>query len=88
MRAFIVVGDKAANGAVVISGATGADIGGKRIARQGDRVSCAGQCRRGTCTILSGDPGVLVEGRPVARHGDTTACGAALIAGQVATHTR
>lgn len=86
MRPFIVVGDAAANGAVVISGAASADIQGRRIARMGDPVACAPQCKRGSCTIASGDPTVIVEGRPAARQGDTTACGAPLVPGQACTH--
>lgn len=86
MRPFIVVGDTAANGAVVISGATSADIQGRKMARMGDPVACAAQCKRGSCTIASGDPTVIIEGRPAARQGDSTACGSPLVPGHTCTH--
>lgn len=81
-RPFIVVGDRINHGGSVVSGSGQTDIGGKAVARVGDRVVCS---KHGQTTIVSGDASVIIDGNPVARDGDKTACGATLIAGQSTT---
>ena len=80
-RSFITIGDQTDHGGVVVSSSAQTDIGGKLVARIGDRVSCP-KCK-GVFPIASGDATIIVDGQPVARHGDKTACGATLIAGQI-----
>lgn len=82
-KPFIVIGDQTDHGGVVVSSSAQTDIGGRRVARIGDPVSCP-TCQ-GVFPIASGDPTILIDGQPVARHGDRTACGATLIAGQMQT---
>jgi uncharacterized Zn-binding protein involved in type VI secretion len=84
-RAFIVIGDSTDHGGTVIGGAPTSDIGGKRIARVGDQVTCPKKGHGGITTIVSGDPTVIIDGSPAARHGDVTACGATLVSGQFPT---
>jgi len=81
-RPLILVGDKTDHGGVVITGTPSSDVGGKSIARVGDKVTCPQRGHGHTTTIVSGDPNCLMDGQPVARHGDKTACGAVLIASQ------
>ncbi|WP_058834352.1 PAAR domain-containing protein [Luteimonas abyssi] len=78
-RPIIVTGDRIDHGGSVVAGAPTSDIGGKQIARVGDRVVCE---RHGPTTIVSGDATLLVDGQPVARHGDKTACGGTLLSSQ------
>jgi len=84
-KPFIVVGDKTDHGGTVISGAPTTTVGGKPIARVGDKVTCPQRGHGGTTVIVSGDPSCLIDGQPAARHGDKTACGATLIATQSLT---
>ena len=81
-RPFILLGDKTDHGGTVIEGAPTSDVGGKRIARVGDKVTCPQKNHNGTTVIVTGDPTCLIDGKPAARHGDKTACGATLIATQ------
>ena len=78
----IVLGDKTSHGGTVIQASGVTMVGGKQVARVGDKVSCP---RHGSTTIASGDPTMIIEGAPVARDGDKTACGAVLIASQATT---
>lgn len=78
----IVLGDKTSHGGTVIEATGQTMVGGKRVARVGDKVSCP---RHGTNTVASGDATLQVDGAPVARDGDKTSCGAVLIAGQATT---
>lgn len=80
-RPFILIGDKTDHGGVVVEGAPISDVGGRRIARVGDKVTCPKR-GHGPTVIVSGDPNVIIGGKPAARHGDKTACGAVLIASQ------
>jgi uncharacterized Zn-binding protein involved in type VI secretion len=84
-KAFIVIGDKTSHGGVVLGGTQASDIGGKPIARIGDKVSCPQRGHGGTTVIVSGDPTCIIDGKPVARHGDKTACGATLLSSQATT---
>jgi uncharacterized Zn-binding protein involved in type VI secretion len=81
-KPFIVVGDKTDHGGVVIQGAPTTDVGGKQIARVGDKVTCPIHGHGGVTVIASGDPTCIIDGMPAARMGDKTACGATLIASQ------
>lgn len=81
-RPFILVGDTLDHGGSVVSGSGDTDVGGKPVARVGDKVICT---VHGVTTIISGDDSVVVDGRPVARHGDRTACGGTLVSSQGAT---
>jgi uncharacterized Zn-binding protein involved in type VI secretion len=81
-RPFILVGDKTDHGGVVIEGAPTSSVGGRAIARVGDKVSCPTRGHNDTTVIVSGDPTCIIDGQPAARHGDKTACGATLIATQ------
>lgn len=81
-RPFVVVGDKLSHGGTVVSGAAETDIGGKPVARIGDKAVCAAH---GPTTIVSGDATVIIDGNRVARDGDRTGCGATLIASQATT---
>lgn len=84
-RPLILVGDKTDHGGVVVEGSPCSDVGGKRIARVGDKVTCPKKGHRGETVIVTGDPTCLIDGKPAARHGDKTACGAILIASQTLT---
>ena len=81
-RPFILVGDKTDHGGVVIQGSPTSDVGGKAIARVGDKVSCPQKGHKGTTVIATGDPTCIIDGQAAARHGDKTACGATLISSQ------
>ncbi|UIN21233.1 PAAR domain-containing protein [Herbaspirillum frisingense] len=78
----IVLGDKTSHGGTVVAASGLTMVGGKQVARIGDRVSCP---THGSTTITSGDPTTVVDGAPVARDGDKTSCGAVLIASQATT---
>ena len=81
-RPFVVVGDKLSHGGSVVTGSGQTDIGGKPVARIGDKAVCVAH---GPTTIVRGEATVVVDGNPVARDGDRTACGATLIASQGTT---
>ncbi|TEP81957.1 hypothetical protein IPC70_08805 [Pseudomonas aeruginosa] len=59
----------------VVSGASGAQVNGRAIARIGDQISCG-------AVILTGSPGTLIEGQPAARLGDSTSHGGTLVEGE------
>lgn len=84
-RPFILIGDSTDHGGVVLEGTQVSDIGGKAIARVGDKVSCPKRGHGGTTVIVSGDPTCIIDGQPAARHGDKTACGATLLSSQAST---
>jgi uncharacterized Zn-binding protein involved in type VI secretion len=86
-RPFILIGDTTDHGGVVLEGTQVSDIGGKPIARVGDKVSCPkhGHGQNGIVVIVSGDPTLIIDGQPLARHGDKTSCGATLLSTQVTT---
>jgi uncharacterized Zn-binding protein involved in type VI secretion len=84
-RPFILIGDTTDHGGVVLEGTQVSDIGGKPIARVGDKVSCPKHGHGDPTTIISGDPTCIIDGQPAARHGDKTACGATLLSSQATT---
>ena len=84
-RPFILIGDSTDHGGVVLEGTQVSDVGGKPIARVGDKVSCPKRGHGGTTVIVSGDPTCIIDGQPAARHGDKTACGATLLSSQATT---
>lgn len=73
---IIVVGDKTDHDGAVISGSPVHDIGGKPIARLGDKVSCP---RHGENRIASAHPTFTVGGVAVAVDGCQGECGCRLI---------
>jgi len=79
---LIRLGDKTSHGGTVVEASSHSDIGGKGIARMGDKATCP---LHGNTSIASGDHTLIVDGKPAARQGDKTACGATLIAGQQST---
>jgi len=74
----IVVGDRTSHGGQVISGDPVATIGGKPIARVGDKVSCP-RCKRVSTIVTSRDPTVTFHGQAAAFDQDRTDCGAVLL---------
>ncbi|MEY4729327.1 MAG: hypothetical protein RL020_485 [Pseudomonadota bacterium] len=84
-KPLILLGDKTDHGGVVIEASKFSDVGGKGIARIGDKVTCPKRGHGETTVIATGDPTMIVDGMPVARHGDKTACGAILISSQIVT---
>jgi uncharacterized Zn-binding protein involved in type VI secretion len=82
---LILIGDKTDHGGVVIQASTFSDVGGKGIARVGDKVTCPKRGHGETTVIVSGDPTLIIDGMPAARHGDKTACGATLLSTQITT---
>jgi uncharacterized Zn-binding protein involved in type VI secretion len=77
-KPFIVLGDKTDHGGTVISASPFSDIGGKGMARTGDKVTCP-RCK-GVFSIVTGQLDMIVDGQPAAVHGDKTSCGATLLA--------
>lgn len=78
---LILLGDKTSHGGTVVQASAETSVGGLRVARVGDMVSCP-QRGHGTCAIVTGDPTMMIDGKPAARAGDKTACGATLISSQ------
>jgi uncharacterized Zn-binding protein involved in type VI secretion len=76
-RGVIRLGDSTSHGGTVIQVATVTTVGGVRIARIGDMVSCP-KCN-GIYTIVEGEPTSCDDGIPIALHGHKTSCGASLI---------
>ncbi|MEL1266396.1 PAAR domain-containing protein [Pseudoxanthomonas putridarboris] len=60
---------------VVVSGAPGADFGGRAVARVGDKTSCG-------ATIISGAGSASIGGQAIARVGDRTDHGGTLVEGE------
>jgi uncharacterized Zn-binding protein involved in type VI secretion len=79
---LILIGDKTSHGGTVIGSSAESSVGGVRIARMGDKVTCPIPFHGGTCPIVTGDPTMMIDGMPAARAGDKTACGAQLIPSQ------
>jgi uncharacterized Zn-binding protein involved in type VI secretion len=79
---IITVGDSTDHGGKVISGSPTHDIGGKSIARLGDKVSCPqfypGGKPHGVNKIVTAHQTVTVGGIPVAVEGCKTECGCTL----------
>ncbi|MBC7620874.1 MAG: PAAR domain-containing protein [Candidatus Saccharibacteria bacterium] len=76
-RKLILVGDPTSHGGSVLSGAPTSTVGGKPVARLGDRVSCP---RHGDNSIVEGQAAYAINGIPAALEGHRTKCGATLIA--------
>lgn len=78
-RLIVVPGDATSSGGSVITGSGFTDIGGRPVARVGDKATCP--LHKGVFPIVSGDLSLIIDGQPVARNGDRLACGCSLIAG-------
>jgi uncharacterized Zn-binding protein involved in type VI secretion len=80
---IITVGDSTDHGGKVISGSPTHDIGGKAIARLGDKVSCPqlypGGRPHGINKIINAHSSFTVGGIAVAVEGCKTECGCTLI---------
>lgn len=76
-KGVIRLGDTTSHGGTVVQVASLTEVGGKRIARIGDQVTCPA-CK-GTYVIVEGDATYTDDGVPVALHGHKTSCGASLI---------
>ena len=77
-RRLIVLGDGTDHGGKVISGSARHTIGGRPIARLGDKVDCPKKSH-GVNAIVEGDSSCLIDGVPVALEGHKTECGCSLI---------
>lgn len=86
---IITVGDKTDHGGTVISGSSNHNIGGKAIARLGDKVACPqlypGGKPHGINEIISAHNTLKVNGVPVAVDGCKTECGCKLVGSSPAT---
>ena len=81
---LIILGGKTSHGGTVVEASSETSVGGIRVARVGDMVSCP-QRGHGTNAIVTGDITMMIDGKPAARSGDKTACGATLISSQEMT---
>lgn len=90
VRKIIVLGDPTDHGGKVISGSSVHSIGGKAIARKGDKVDCPEKypdgSPHGVNEIVEGEPNMPIDGIPVALEGHKTACGCQLIGTSAATY--
>ena len=88
-RKIIVLGDPTSHGGKVISGSAAHTIGGKPIARKGDKVDCPEKypdgSPHGVNEIIEGEANMPIDGIPVALEGHKTVCGCALIGTAPAT---
>ena len=76
-RGIIRLGDTTTHGGKVILVGSISEVGGIRIAREGDKVICP-LCK-GIHLIVEGEATWRDDGIPVALHGHKTSCGASLI---------
>ncbi len=77
----ICVGDRTSCGGTVATGSPFSDVGGKALARVGDRVACPKHC-----TIVTGNPAELVDGAPLALHGALTSGACTCLSGRMGLH--
>jgi uncharacterized Zn-binding protein involved in type VI secretion len=73
------VGDSTAHGGFIITGSETMEVIGRKVARQGDMVSCPIP-GHGVNPIVEGSDMILDNGVRVALHGHLRACGCKLIA--------
>jgi uncharacterized Zn-binding protein involved in type VI secretion len=89
-RKIIVLGDPTDHGGKVISGSPSHTIGGKAIARKGDKVDCPQKypdgSPHGVNEIIEGEAKMPIDGIPVALEGHKTVCGCSLIGTSNATY--
>lgn len=78
MRKIIRLGDDTSHGGKVVSATSHVTVGGKPVARLGDKCTCP---KRGhnNCVIVEGDTAWTIDGIPVALEGHKTSCGAVLV---------
>jgi len=78
MRKIILLGDETSHGGKVVSATSHVTVGGKPVARLGDKCTCP---KRGhnNCVIAEGDTAWTIDGIPVALEGHKTSCGAVLV---------
>lgn len=77
MRGVIRVGDVTDRGCEVQTGCETSTVGGRAVARVGDRCRCASGL--GICEIIEGDRNATIEGRNIAFDHHRTSCGGYLI---------
>ena len=82
-RKIICVGDPTSHGGVVITGSPAHTVGGKGMARKGDKVDCPQKypdgSPHGVNEILEGETRMPIDGIPVALAGMRTVCGCTLV---------
>lgn len=78
MRKVIRLGDDTSHGGKVVSATSHVTVGGKPVARLGDKCTCP---KRGhnNCVIVEGDTAWTIDGIPVALEGHKISCGAVLV---------
>jgi uncharacterized Zn-binding protein involved in type VI secretion len=78
MRKVIRLGDDTSHGGKVVSATSHVTVGGKPVARLGDKCTCP---KRGhnNCVIVEGDSAWTIDGIPVALEGHKISCGAVLV---------
>jgi uncharacterized Zn-binding protein involved in type VI secretion len=78
MRKVIRLGDDTSHGGKVVSASSHVTVGGKPVARLGDKCTCP---KRGhnNCVIVEGDAAWTIDGIPVALEGHKISCGAVLV---------
>jgi uncharacterized Zn-binding protein involved in type VI secretion len=80
---IIRIGDPTSHGGVVITGSPSRTIGGKGMARKGDKVDCPQKypdgSPHGVNEIIEGEARMPIDGIPVALAGMRTVCGCTLI---------
>lgn len=79
MRKIARVGDRTSHGGRVITGSKKRKVGGRFVARKGDKCSCPVHGRTTIVTITSKMP--YTDGRLTAHAGAKTGCGARLLSG-------
>lgn len=89
-RKIIRIGDPTSHGGTVISGSPSHTIGGKGMARKGDKVDCPQKypdgSPHGVNEIIEGEDRMPIEGVPVALEGMRSVCGCTLIGTGNATY--
>ena len=78
MKGIIRIGDMTTGGGVVLSGSPAMTFAGRKVARQGDPVSCLIP-GHGPTVIAEGHPTIKDNGVPIAFHGHRCACGCILL---------
>lgn len=76
---FIRLGDKTTGDGSVISASETMSCDGRKVARQGDRVTCKKHPRVNPNIIIEGDVSMKDEGVPLARHLYRVTCGCQVI---------
>lgn len=79
MQAFICLGDRTSHGGQVITASSSLYINYKKVALEGDLVSCP---KHGISTIISSPSNIFYQGRKLCLHGSKASCGCTIFASQ------